>query len=215
MPNQVEESGSIPIAIGSATVIRIPIPGTNGLCIEFSPRGYVPKSGSTSTLFFQDQAGKRHLRLDYGFNKQTQTFNYHWNQSGTNGYFGIQNHSPVGRTGARIYNAAKYFKYAGRTFVVLGIGLDVISVVRSSSPLRKASEVVSAWALAWAGCKVVGAGGAAAGTLASPVGTAVGGVGGCIIGGYIGYRAGAKIGNVVYDWGDAKFHPIPQLAAPK
>lgn len=64
-------------------------------------------------------------------------------------------------------------------------------------------------------CKVVGAGGAAAGTLATPIGSAVLGVGGCIIGGYAGYRVGAKIGNVVYDWGHASFHPIPQVAAPK
>jgi hypothetical protein len=166
-------------------------------------------------LFFQDQSGKRHLRLDYGYNKQTKTINYHWNQSGTNKIFGIQDHTPAGRAGAKIYHAAKYFKYAGRTFVILGVGLDVISVVRSSTPLRKASEVASAWALAWVGCKVAGPGGAAIGSLASPVGTAVGGVGACIVGGYIGYRAGVKIGSVVYDWGDGKFHPVPQLATPK
>lgn len=215
MTNPGEQAGSIPIALGSASIIRIPIPGTKGLCIEFRPRGFVPNGGSTSTLFFQDHSGKRHLRLDYGFNVRTQTIDYHWNQKGTNSNFGIHDHSTAGRAGAAAYGAAKYFKYAGRTFVILGVGLDVVSIVRASSPLRKASEVVSAWALAWAGCKVVGAGGAAAGTLATPIGSAVLGVGGCIIGGYAGYRAGAKIGNVVYDWGHASFHPIPQVAAPK
>src|SRR5579875_1366442 len=38
--------------------------------IELSPRGWVPKSGSTSTVFIQDAAGKRVLRLDYGYNKE-------------------------------------------------------------------------------------------------------------------------------------------------
>ena len=136
-------------------------------------------------------------------------------QKGTYGTYGINDHSPAGSVGAKAYNIAKYFKYAGRLFVLVGVGVDMISIVRSSSPMRKATEVVSAWALAWAGCKVVGAGGAAAGALATPVGSAVGGVGGCIIGGYLGYRAGSAIGNVVYDWGEASFHPVPQIAAPK
>ena len=53
-------SGGIPYAIGQASVVRIPVPGTDGLCIELRPRGRVPSGGSTSTLFFQDATGKRH-----------------------------------------------------------------------------------------------------------------------------------------------------------
>jgi hypothetical protein len=64
--------GSIPAAIGLASVIRIPVPGTNGLAIELSPRGWTPQGGSTSRLFIQDVAGKRNLRLDYGYNVKTQ-----------------------------------------------------------------------------------------------------------------------------------------------
>ena len=41
-------SGQVPFAIGQSSVLRIPIPGTNGLCIEFRARGKVPASGSTS-----------------------------------------------------------------------------------------------------------------------------------------------------------------------
>src|SRR4249920_3434111 len=63
-PADVPMSGGIPYGIGQASVVRIPVPGTNGLCIELRPRGWVPQSGSTSTLFFQDATGKRHLRLD-------------------------------------------------------------------------------------------------------------------------------------------------------
>lgn len=65
---------SIPIALGLAAAIRIPVPDSNGLAIELSPRGHVPKSGSTSTLFIQDKSGKRHLRLDYGYNKVSGNF---------------------------------------------------------------------------------------------------------------------------------------------
>ena len=50
------------------SILRIPVPGTKGLAIELSPRGWKPKGGSTSSLFIQDVTGKRHLRLDYGFN---------------------------------------------------------------------------------------------------------------------------------------------------
>ena len=95
----VPMSGGIPYAIGQASVVRIPVPGTNGLCIELRARGWVPASGSTSTLFFQDAAGGRHLRLDYGYNVKTRTIDYHWNQKGTHADFGISDHSPAGPAG--------------------------------------------------------------------------------------------------------------------
>ena len=209
------QSGSIPFAVGLASVVRIPIPGTGGLCIEFSPRGWVPKTGSTSTLFFQDITGKRHLRLDYDYNVKTKTIDYHWNQKGVSAQFGITNHAPAGQAGEIAYNAAKYFKYAGRVLLVVGVAIDVVSVVQASKPLRRASEVVAGWAGAWAGCETVGAGGAAVGLLASPLGSAVGGVGGCIIGGIGGYWAGSKVGGAVYDWAeDTIFMPLPETNRP-
>ncbi|MDZ7622047.1 MAG: hypothetical protein U5O69_06570 [Candidatus Competibacteraceae bacterium] len=209
-------SGGIPYAVGQASVVRIPIPGTNGLCIELRPRGYVPQGGSTSTLFFQDPTGKRHLRLDYGYNVKTQTIDYHWNQKGTHGNFGIADHTPAGRGSPAAYNAAKYFRYAGRALVVVGVAVDLVSIVQASKPLRRASQVVAGWAGAWAGCKVVGAGGAAIGTAASPLGTAVGGVGGCIIGGIGGYYGASALAGEVYDWAeDTFFTPLPQIARPQ
>jgi hypothetical protein len=77
---QVPLEGEIPTAIGAASVVRIPVPGTQGMAIELGPRGWTPKGGSTSTLFIQDVVGKRNLRLDYGYNVKTGTVNYHWNQ---------------------------------------------------------------------------------------------------------------------------------------
>ena len=109
-PADVPMSGGVLYAIGQASVVRIPVPGTNGLCIELNPRGWVPRSGSTSTLFFQDATGKRNLRLDYGYNVKTRTIDYHWNQKGTFAEFGIADHTPVGQTGEVAYNAAKYFR---------------------------------------------------------------------------------------------------------
>jgi len=159
--------------------------------------------------------GKRQLRLDYGWNVGTKTIDYHWNQTGVHQTFGIANHSPAGRSGQIAYNAAKYFKYAGRVLLVAGIALDTISIVQASKPLRRASQVVTGWAAAWVGCKVVGAGGAALGTLASPIGTAVGGVGGCVIGGFGAYHAASGLTGRVYDWvEDTYFFPLPETAAP-
>lgn len=206
-------SGGIPYAVGQASVVRIPVPGTNGLCIEFRARGWVPQSGSTSTLFFQDATGKRHLRLDYGYNVKTKTIDYHWNQQGTHAQFGIPDHAPAGQAGKVAYQAAKYFRYAGRVLVVAGVAIDVISIVQASKPLRRASQVVTGWAAAWAGCELVGAGGAALGTLASPLGTAVGGVGGCIIGGIGGYYGGSVVAGEVYDWAENTFFtPLPEVS---
>lgn len=211
----VPMAGGIPYAIGQAAILRIPVPGTGGLAIELSPRGYVPKTGSTSTLFFQDVAGKRNLRLDYGYNVKTKTIDYHWNQKGTFDQFGIADHTPVGRTGKALYSAAKYFRYAGRVLLVVGVTLDAISIVQASQPLRRASEVAAGWVAAWAGCKVIGAGGALVGSAASPIGTAVGGIGGCIIGGIGGYWGGSLLGGEIYDWGAQTFFtPLPEADAP-
>jgi hypothetical protein len=211
----VPMSGGIPYAVGLASIVRIPVPGTNGLCIELRPRGWVPQSGSTSTLFFQDPTGKRHLRLDYGYNVKTRTIDYHWNQSGTHAQFGIPDHTPAGQAGEVAYNAAKYFRYAGRVLVVVGVAVDVVSIVQASKPMRRASQVVAGWAAGWVGCKIVGAGGAAVGTLASPLGTAIGGIGGCIIGGIGGYYGGSAIAGEVYDWAENTFFtPLPEVAGP-
>jgi hypothetical protein len=209
-------SGRIPYSIGQASAVRIPVPGTGGLCVELTPRGRIPPTGSTSTLFIHDMAGKRQLRLDYGHNHVTKTFDYHWNQRGTNQYFRITGHSPAGRAGQVAYNAAKYFRYAGRVLLVAGAAMDVVSIVSASRPLRRASEVVAAWAGAWVGCKVTGAGGAALGTAVSPgLGTAAGGVVGCVIGGIGGYFGGETIGASVYDWAEGTvFSPVPQVPGP-
>lgn len=209
-------SGRIPYAVGQSSAVRIPIPGTNGLCLELTPRGRFPRTGSTSTIFLQDSIGKRQLRLDYGENPVTKTIDYHWNQSGTHRYFGLSDHSPVGQMGRFAYNAAKYFRYAGRVLLVASAAVDAISIVYASRPLRRASEVVAGWAGAWIGCEAAGTGGAAAGTALAPgLGTAAGGFLGCIIGGFGGYLGGSSLGAGVFDWAEGTvFSPVPQVPAP-
>ena len=208
-------SGGIPYAIGQSSVVRIPIPGTGGLAIELTARGWTPKGGSTSTLFFQDVTGKRHLRLDYGYNVRTNTIDYHWNQKSTAEVFKITDHTPAGRAGQIAYQSAKYFRYAGRVLLVAGVAIDVVSIVQASKPLRRASQVVAGWAAAWVGCKVVGATGGLLGTSLTPLGTAVVGIGGCIIGGIGGYYGGSELAGQVYDWSeDTFFTPLPEAPAP-
>ena len=213
--NDAPLSGTIPYAVGQASVVRIPVPGTSGLCIELRPRGKVPVGGSTSTLFIQDIAGKRQLRLDYGYNVKTKSIDFHWNQKGTYSQFNIVDHTTVGPVGRLAYRSAKYFRYAGRTLLVVGAVLDIVSIVRASNPLRRASEVVAGWAAAWLGCKLVGAGGAALGTSFPGLGTAAGGVIGCVAGGFLGYAGGTIAADAVYDWAEGtRFEPLPQVGAP-
>lgn len=208
-------SGGIPYAVGQAALVRIPVPGSGGLAIELRPRGRMPAAGSTSTLFFQDRSGRRHLRLDFGYNTRTGTIDYHWNQRGTYSQFGIADHGAAGSGAGGAYQAARYFRYAGRVLLVAGVAADVAAVVRAERPLRRATQAVSGWAGAWAGCKVLGAGGAAVGSLGSPLGSAAAGLGGCIIGGAGGYFAGSAVAAEVYDWAaDTVFEPLPETAAP-
>jgi hypothetical protein len=210
-------SGAVPFAVGAGvpSVARIPVPGTNGLAVELRPRGWTPAGGSTSTIFIQDVSGKRHLRLDYGYNVKTKTIDYHWNQKGTANLFGISDHAPAGRSGQIAHGAARYLRWGGRVLLVVGATLDAISIVQASRPLRRASEVVAGWAAAWMGCKIVGRGGAIGGSLVKPgLSTAVGGIGGCVIGGVGGYFLGSAAGGEAFDWVEGTmFSPLP--AAPR
>jgi hypothetical protein len=140
---------------------------------------------------------------------------YHWNQKGTAAELGIPDHSSAGPSGRAAYQAAKYFRYAGRVLIVVGVAVDAVSIVQANRPLRRASEVVAGWAAAWVGCKVIGGGGAAAGLLASPLGSAIGGVGGCIVGGIGGYVGGSYLAGEVYDWAEGTFFtPLEETTAP-
>jgi hypothetical protein len=196
-------SGSVPIAVGAGSVTRIPVPGTNGLALELSARGWTPKGGTTSSLFIQDIAGKRHLRLDYGYNRATGVVEWHWNQKGVAKDFGITNHTPAGIAEQALGNTAKYYKYAGRVFLVFGAAVDAYSIVVSSKPLRRTVQVVSAWAAASAGCEAGGAGGAIGGTAVTPgLGTAIGGFLGCAVGGFIGYVTAEAAAGYLYDWAE-------------
>jgi hypothetical protein len=213
--SQPPMTGSIPIAIGMPSIVRIPIPGTAGLAVEFRPRGWVPPGGSTSTFFIQDKTGSRNLRLDFGWNQKTKTVDYHWNQEGVAKDLKVTNHTPVGRVGAVMYHAARYFRWAGRILVVTGAMIDAVSIVQASKPIKRATEVATAWALARVGCSVGGRVGALAGAEGGLPGIAVGAVAGCIIGTYSGYKGGTQAGAAVYQWAeDTYFTKLPEAKAP-
>jgi len=214
-----EVSGSVPISFGSAgvvSVVRIPVPGTQNLFVELSPRGHVPKSGSTSTIFIQDPAGKRLLRLDYGWNKTTGTVDYHWNQKGTHAKFGITDHTTTGKGGRPLYHSAKYLRYGGRILLVVGVAADVYSIVEAKKRWRQVTRVVAGWGGAWAGCKILGAGGAAVGTAIEPGGgTAVVGLVGCVVGGIGGYAGASWAAGEIYDYVEETFfEELPETGVP-
>ena len=209
-------SGAIPVGVGMASIVRIPVPGTNGLHIELSPRGWTPAQGTTSTLFIQDANGRRNLRLDYGFNPRTGTVDFHWNQRGTFQNFGIGNHQPAGPGGGTLYEGARYFRYAGRTLLVVGAAADLYSVVVAERRWRQVAVVASGWAGAWVGCKVAGAGAAAAGSAVPGGGTAVGGLVGCALGGVGGYFGASWIAAETYDLvEETYFGAVPEIPAPE
>ena len=174
--------GVAPVSLGIGSMLRIPVPGSKGLSIELSPRGWTPKGGTSSSLFIQDLTGKRHLRLDFGYNKNSQATEWHWNQKGTQADFGIKNHSSVGAEEQALGEFAADYRVGGRVLLVAGAAIDAYSMVTSSRPLRRSVQVVSGWTGAMGDCKLLGAGGAEIGTLVAPgLGTAVGGFFGCVV----------------------------------
>ena len=61
----------------------------------------------------------------------------------------------------------------------------------------------------------MGATGGLFGTSLTPIGTAVVGIGGCIIGGIGGYYGASELAGEVYDWSeDTFFTPLPEAPAP-
>lgn len=192
-------TGAIPAA-GLAAIIRIPVPGTQDLAIELSPRNF--QGRSTSVLFIQNLAGRPHLRLDFGDNPRTGTVDYHWNQRGTFGTFGIRDHTPLGRGGAILYQGARVFKYAGRSILAFGLARDAYSIVVADRPLRRAGEVATAWAAAFLAARTAGTAGAAVGSVAGPVGIAVGGIVFAVAGGAFGYWLGEAASGAVFEWAE-------------
>lgn len=208
-------NGALPVSGGLPAVIRIPVPGTAGLAVELKPRGYVPQSGSTSTIFVQDMTGKRHLRLDYGYNKVTSNIEWHWNQKGTHSDLGIKGHQVAGKGAAAAGRAARYFRAAGRLFVVAGAAIDTYTIVTASNPLRRTAQVVGAWGMAWGGCKIVGAAGGAGGVALAGWGAIPGALAGCAVGGFLGYWAGETVTGYAYDWAEGTiFTAATEVPAP-
>lgn len=236
------ESGQILVPAAMPAIAQIPIPGTGGLALSLrtnstrfgnpslyqdvllameqlgirTPDG-TTKGLSTSTLFIQDAAGKRHLRLDYGF-RPGGVVDYHWNQKGTNARFGIADHQPTGRGGQVLHRFARVFRHAGRGLVVVGAVLDGVSIYQASNRPRRAAEVVGGWAGAWGGCKIGGAGGAwllgkagaGIGTVAPGAGNAIGGVGGAVIGGIGGCLGGAWFGYQGGEWAGGELYDLAE-----
>lgn len=214
--NQVAGS-ALAVGTGAASIARIPVLGTNGLYVELRPRGWTPKTGSTSALFIQDVTGKRHLRLDFGFNQNTGAVDYHWNQKGTFDNFGIKDHAPAGPAGEALYQGAKYFRYGGRVLLVVSLAADFYSIVVAKKRWRQVARVAAGWAGAWAGCEGVGALGAEGGTMIEPgLGTGIGGLGGCIVGGIAGYAGASWAAGHAYDWVEETFfEPLPEISQPE
>jgi hypothetical protein len=46
------------------------------------------------------------------------------------------------------------------------------------------------------------------------MGTAIGGVAGCLVGGFIGYEGASRAAGRLYDWADANFTSVPETSAP-
>lgn len=160
------------------------------LSIELSPRGWVPVSGSTSSLFIQDLSGNRHLRLDHGFNKATNQVDIHFNQKGTFSRFGIVNHTPAGQGARLLYHGARVLRVVGRPVFVISVATQGVSVATAENKPRALAREAGGLAGALAGAKVGGVTSVVVFSPSGPVGAAAAGLGGAITGGTLGYFGG-------------------------
>ena len=192
--------GSIPLAAGIGGAMQIPIWGSSGYAIRLRP--YYP--GTTSSfLFIQGPRRNRFLRLDYGHNIASGSIDYHWNQRGSSAQFGgTTNHMTIPRSQGHVaWVTARTLRVAGRPLILVAAALDAISIVRASDPLRRATEVAAGWAGAAAGCRVAGGVAGRVGMLSgNPLVAAGAGIGGCLVGAFVGYWAAERAASAVYGW---------------
>jgi len=208
--------GSAQVALGAARVVRIPIPGVQGMFLELTPRGWTPRGGTTSTLFIQTISGDRHLRLDYGYNMKTQTIDYHWNVRKAASIFGVSDHTAASAFDRALYRGAKYFNHAGAVMIALGAVADLNSIVVARRRWRQALRVSAGWLGAWQGCIHGGRLGATAGEIFSPAGMMAGGIVGCAAGAWCGEALSAAATGQVYDLAEELYYePLPQVRPPR
>jgi len=120
---------------------------------------------------------------------------YHVNQKGMHGLFGASDISPIGAADLPAARGLRYARIGGRIFLIVGVAVDAYTLGSSAAKsiergtprpvLAQAVRVAGSWGGAWAGAKLMCAGGALATAETGP-GAALG----CILGGAIGGFAG-------------------------
>ena len=204
-------AGAIPIdpKAGHTKQIHIPFPGTSNLTVGINPINYKAKTGSQ--IFFKEIVGaKKGYQLNIKWNGHSKSIEFDWDIR--RAYTDLDISKFTGSSSQS--GAVKYFRYLGRAFVVASAASEIYTIATASKPLEVALQKVSAWALAWAGCKAAGTLGA---TVAPkhPVAIAVFGAGGCVLGASAGYDAGEKLGKEVYQWAnDTLFSSVKLSSRP-
>ena len=189
---------------------------------------YIPKNGSTSTLFLY-KAGKpaKALRLDYhelplGSSNPPE---WHMNVDGGSGIAKVANSSSLGHTtSTKIRGTGKIitvFKHKNSLKIcfIAGIGMSLVDIYKADNRIRESARQVNGWAGAYAGGRLGSSIGARAGMsiaiaagqagpqittpeelLTVPVFGAIGGISGGIVGCVGGFFFGATTAEKIYDW---------------
>ena len=120
---------------------------------------------------------------------------YHVNQKGMHGLFGASDISPIAAADLPAARGLRFARTGGRVLLIVGVAVDAYTLTQSAvqsahsgTPrplLAQAVRVAGSWGGAWAGAKLMCAGGALATSETGP-----GAVVGCIVGGAIGGFAG-------------------------
>ena len=176
----------------------------------------IPKTGTTSVLFiFKKDNPNKLYRLDYDTLKSGPKMGskgWEHNQKGVSKILNLSvtNHQPGGRGAAIAGKAIKVLKYGGKALVVVGALNAGVELYQAQDKARVLIKQSSGFAGAWAGARIGAKGGAALAVVAGqlgpqvaapeevitvPIVTAVGAIGG----GIVGFWVGETISTTVYD----------------
>jgi len=200
MSDHVPVSGKIPFAVGQTSAVRIPVPGTRGLCLELSARGRVPGCGSASTLFVRHPAGHLQSRLDFAYNRRSRTIDFQWSQNAALPSFVSGGQAQPIVPWLVPHSPRKCYRYAGRALLVGGVVADTVSIVQASTPLRSASGTVREWCARWLGPSSTPG--------CTPLASALD----CVIAALSGLTTPAELALQVYDWAESTlFTPLDEV----
>ena len=176
-------------------------------------------SSYLAKIYQTNNPNNKYFAIDYGYNKNIGTADFHFNQEGVSELWNVKNHQSIGKdvkitaeskllkplvnvkSAEPLLNFAKVTKYVGVAGLVVGAAADGYGIYKAEDKPKEIARVAGGWAGSALGAKGGASLGATIGAAAGPLGAVAGGIIGGLVGGTAGYLIGSGLAEKAYDKG--------------